>query len=71
MIFKVLYQPDQTHTPRREATRTLYLEAKSAIEARDLIEKHTKYNVESIQQLTGNYLKYEQQSPNYKLVTFK
>ncbi|MBU3851351.1 MAG: DNA-dependent RNA polymerase auxiliary subunit epsilon family protein [Candidatus Paralactobacillus gallistercoris] len=70
MIFKVLYQEDQTHAPRRESTKTLYLEAKDTVEARKLLEENTPYNIELIQELTGNFLEYEKKSPNFKLTEF-
>ncbi|ERL66502.1 DNA-directed RNA polymerase subunit epsilon [Schleiferilactobacillus shenzhenensis] len=70
MIFKVLYQPDMAQTPRRETTHTLYLEADNAVAARQLVEKNTPYNIELIQELTGNHLEYEQKSPDFKLTEF-
>ena len=51
MIYKVLYQADKTQSPRREATESLYLEAKSAVEARQLVEDNTPYNIEFVQEL--------------------
>ncbi|GEK05122.1 DUF1447 family protein [Schleiferilactobacillus harbinensis] len=70
MIYKVLYQPNLTQTPRRESTQTLYLEADNLVAARQLVEKNTPYNVEMIQELTGNHLAYEQKSPDFKLTEF-
>ncbi len=70
MIFKVLYQPDQKQTPRRETTRSLYLEADTEVEARGLVENNTGYNIEFIEPLQGEHLKYEQESPNFKLTEF-
>ncbi|MFD1465217.1 DNA-directed RNA polymerase subunit epsilon [Lapidilactobacillus mulanensis] len=70
MIFKVLYQPDQVRNPQRELTQAIYLEANSSIEARALVEKNTDYNIELIQELTGNFLDYEQKSPDFKLTEF-
>lgn len=70
MIFKVLYQEDKLHAPRRESTKTLYLKANNITEARQLLEKNTNYNIELIQELTGNFLEYEKNSPNYKLTEF-
>ena len=51
MIFKVYYQPTKRINPRRENTETLYLEAKSEVEARLLVEENTEYNVEFIEGL--------------------
>ncbi|WP_261805762.1 DNA-directed RNA polymerase subunit epsilon [Lapidilactobacillus luobeiensis] len=70
MIYKVLYQPTEIRNPQRELTRSLYLEADSLVAARALVEKNTAYNVELIQELTGNFLAYEQKSPDFKLTEF-
>jgi DNA-dependent RNA polymerase auxiliary subunit epsilon len=70
MIYKVLYQKDKIQNTRRETTQTLYLEAPSAVEARALVEANTPYNIEFIQELSGNFLEYEEKSANFKLTTF-
>ena len=70
MIFKVYYQPTKRINPRRENTETLYLEAKSEVEARLLVEENTKYNVEFIEGLDDKTLEYEKQSENFKLTEF-
>ncbi|KRM97020.1 DNA-directed RNA polymerase subunit epsilon [Loigolactobacillus rennini] len=70
MIFKVLYQANKKTAPRRETTQTLYMEAKDAVTARSIIEAQTPYNIEYIQELTGNHLEYEKKSPNFKLTEF-
>lgn len=70
MIYKVLYQPDKVRNPRRETTQTLYLEAQSAVEARAKIEANTPYNIEFVQELSGNFLDYEKKSANFKLTEF-
>lgn len=62
-----MYQKNQIQNPRRETTETLYTQSDSAIKVREIIESKTDFNVESIEELSGNYLKYEQKSPNYKL----
>lgn len=67
MIYKVLYQPTSIQNPRRETTETLYTQADSAIEVRAALENQTNYNVESVEELTGNYLEYERKSPNFKI----
>ena len=71
MIYKVLYQKDQIVNPRRETTKTLYLEANNLVEARKLVEDNTPYNIELIQELTGNSLAYEKQNPEFKLTTIQ
>ena len=70
MIYKVLYQKDQIVNPRRETTQTLYMEANNMVEARSLVEDNTPYNVELIQELTGNSLTYEKEHADFKLTTF-
>lgn len=70
MIYKVLYQADKTQSPRREATESLYLEAKSAVEARQLVEDNTPYNIEFVQELSGEHLAFEQESEDFKLTEF-
>ena len=70
MIFKVYYQPTERTNPRRENTETLYLEAKSEVEARLLVEENTEYNVEFIEGLDDKTLEYEKQSENFKLTEF-
>ncbi|WP_278851683.1 DNA-directed RNA polymerase subunit epsilon [Ligilactobacillus aviarius] len=70
MIFKVYYQPTKRINPRRENTETLYLKAKSEVEARLLVEENTEYNVEFIEGLDDKTLEYEKQSENFKLTEF-
>lgn len=70
MIFKVYYQETKVRNPKREQTHSLYIEADNDIIARDLLEKHTPYNIEYIQPLEGNSLKYEQENADFKLVEF-
>lgn len=71
MIFKVYYQETKTRNPKREQTQSLYLEANDIVEARSLIEKNTPYNVEYIQELTGNHLEYEKENAPFQLTEFK
>ncbi|GHP15042.1 UPF0356 protein [Lentilactobacillus fungorum] len=70
MIFKVLYQPDKKQNPRRETTRTLYVEADTEVEAHALVEDHTDYEIEFIEPLQGKHLEYEQNNPDYKVTEF-
>ncbi len=46
------------------------MEADNVVEARALVEQNTPYNIELIQELTGNSLKYEQEHADFKLTTF-
>ncbi|MBD8031593.1 MULTISPECIES: DNA-dependent RNA polymerase subunit epsilon [Solibacillus] len=66
MIYKVYYQENITEIPVRENTKTLYLEASSEREVRHYL-KDRNYNIELVQLLEGNYLEYEQNSPNFRL----
>lgn len=66
MIYKVYYQQNINDIPVRENTKTLYLEASSEREVRHYL-KDRNYNIELVQLLEGNYLDYEQASPNFSL----
>lgn len=66
MIFKVYYQEAAHEVPVRENTKTIYLEATTERDVRTKL-KDRNYNIEFIQLLEGNYLEYEQASPNFKL----
>jgi DNA-dependent RNA polymerase auxiliary subunit epsilon len=67
MIYKVLFQPNKIENPRRENTRSIYIESESSVAARALVEEKTDYNIELIQELTGDFLDYEQKSPDFKI----
>lgn len=66
MIYKVYFQESMTEIPVRENTKSLYLEASSEQEVRQKL-KDRNYNIELVQLLEGNYLEYEQSSPNFVL----
>lgn len=66
MIYKVYYQETVTEIPVRENTKTVYVEASSEREVRHYL-KDRNHNIELVQLLEGNYLEYEQNSPNFKL----
>ena len=66
MIYKVYYQESMTEIPVRENTKSLYIEASSEREVRNKL-KNRNYNIELVQLLEGNYLQYEQASPNFVL----
>ncbi|GAB5054685.1 MULTISPECIES: DNA-directed RNA polymerase subunit epsilon [Pediococcus] len=70
MIFKVLFQTSAETTPKREATKSIYLEAPTKEDAIQLVEDNTDYNIEFVEPLEGKALEYEQNSDNYKLTTF-
>ena len=66
MIYKVYYQESIKEIPVRENTKTIYLEASSEREVRHYLSERN-HNIELVQLLEGNYLEYEQNSPNFKL----
>lgn len=76
MIYKVFFQESKEQTPRREDTKVLYLEVDASTElegriiARQLIEEHTNYNVELIQQLSPKALEYEQTHAEFHITEF-
>ncbi|GEK28452.1 DNA-directed RNA polymerase subunit epsilon [Furfurilactobacillus siliginis] len=70
MIFKVYYQETKVRSPKREDTKSLYLDAENEAAAMTAVESNTEYNVEYIEPLEGNALDYEQQSASYKLTEF-
>jgi len=70
MIFKVYYQETKEQNPKREQTKSLYIEADSLVDARSRVEKNTPYNIELIQELVGNHLAYEQENADFVLVDF-
>lgn len=70
MTFKVYYQPDPKKNPRRENTKSLYIEADSKAEALLAVEHNTDYNIEYVEQLDDKALEYEKKSADFKLTTF-
>lgn len=66
MIYKVYYQEKATQVPIRENTKQLYIEADSERSVREKL-KNREYNIELIQLLEGQHLKYEQSSPHFEL----
>lgn len=69
MIFKVYYQETKKRNPKREDTRSLYIDAANMPEARMIVEKNTSHNIELIEALSDKALAYEQQGVNFKVVT--
>ncbi|RRD31226.1 DUF1447 family protein [Streptococcus minor] len=76
MIYKVFYQETKDQSPRREQTKSLYLEVDATselegrIQARQLVEKHTNYNIEFIELLSDNHLEYEKTHADFTLTEF-
>ena len=77
MIYKVFYQETKDRSPRRETTRSLYLDidASSELEgriiARELAEKNRpEFNVEYIELLSDKLLDYEKETGAFEITEF-
>ncbi|MBZ2130822.1 DNA-dependent RNA polymerase auxiliary subunit epsilon family protein [Streptococcus gordonii] len=76
MIYKVFYQETKDRSPRRENTRSLYLEIEAdnelegRIKARKLVEENTDYNIEFIELLSDKHLEYEKESGPFQVTEF-
>ena len=76
MIYKVFYQETKDRSPRRENTRSLYLEIEGdnalegRIKARKLVEENTDYNIEFIELLSDKHLEYERESGTFQVTEF-
>lgn len=77
MIYKVFYQETKDRSPRRETTRSLYLDidASSELEgriiARELVEKNRpEFNVEYIELLSDKLLDYEKETGSFEVTEF-
>lgn len=77
MIYKVFYQETKDRSPRRETTRSLYLDidASSELEgriiARELVEKNRpEFNVEYIELLSDKLLDYEKETGAFEVTEF-
>lgn len=76
MIYKVFYQETKERNPRREQTKTLYIDIDATeplegrIKARKLVEANTAYNIEHIELLSDKHLEYEKETGVFELTTF-
>ena len=77
MIYKVFYQETKDRSPRRETTRSLYLDidASSELEgriiARELVEKNRpEFNVEYIELLSDKLLDYKKETGAFEITEF-
>ena len=76
MIYKVFYQETKDRSPRRENTRSLYLEIEAdnelegRIKARKLVEENTDYNIEFIELLSDKHLEYEKEPGTFQVTEF-
>lgn len=66
MIYKVYYQETRDEVPVRERTKSLYVEAESERDVRKGLADRN-YNIEFVELVEGDYLKYEQQSDQFKV----
>ena len=76
MIYKVFYQESKV-SPRREQTRSLYMEVEAESElqgriiARELVEKtYPQYNIEFIELLSEKNLQYEKEHADFSITEF-
>ena len=76
MIYKVFYQASKV-SPRREQTRSLYMEVEAESElqgriiARELVEKtYPQYNIEFIELLSEKHLQYEKEHADFSITEF-
>jgi DNA-dependent RNA polymerase auxiliary subunit epsilon len=67
MIYKVYYQESIKEVPVREKTKTLYIEGESERDVRKKIADRG-FNVEFVQLVKGDYLEYEQQNKDFRVL---
>jgi len=70
MIYKVYYQETKERNLKREQTHSLYVDVDDVVTARHIVEENTPYNIEYIQELTGNHLEYEKEQPDFHITEF-
>lgn len=70
MVFKIYYQPTKMQNPKRENTRSMYVEADSKVTVMNAVEHQTDYNIEQVEALDDATLEYEKQNPDFKLTEF-
>ncbi|OTN89453.1 hypothetical protein A5819_001945 [Enterococcus sp. 7E2_DIV0204] len=70
MIYKVYYQETKTRNPKREDTKSIYVEAENDVIVRQQVEENTPYNIEYIQALDENHLAYETEHAEFSLTEF-
>jgi DNA-dependent RNA polymerase auxiliary subunit epsilon len=75
MLFKVFYQENKDTTPRRENTKTMYInvdatsERDGIIKLRELITTKTNYRIEFMDALTAEAEAYEKETVDFELTT--
>ncbi|CAM3804374.1 DNA-dependent RNA polymerase subunit epsilon [Cytobacillus oceanisediminis] len=67
MIFKVYYQDSKTEVPVREKTKTIFVEGNSERDVRTKLADRP-YNIEFVTAVEGEFLEYEKQSEDFKVL---
>jgi DNA-dependent RNA polymerase auxiliary subunit epsilon len=67
MIFKVYYQESKTEVPVREKTKTIFVEGESERDVRKKLADRN-YNIEFVTSVQGEFLEYEKQSEDFKVL---
>jgi len=67
MIFKVYYQDSKTEVPVREKTKTIFVEGDSERDVR-LKLADRNYNIEFVTAVQGEFLEYERQNEDFKVL---
>lgn len=70
MMYKVYFQEDKYEVPVREKTKTVFLQANSEREARQLL-KDRQINIEYVQRVEGPYYEYEKQQEYFKITEIR
>lgn len=66
MIFKVYYQESKTEVPVRK-TKTIFVEGDSERDVRKKLADRN-YNIEFVASVQGDFLDYEKQSEDFKVL---
>ncbi|KAF0820174.1 hypothetical protein KIS4809_0754 [Bacillus sp. ZZV12-4809] len=67
MIFKVYYQDSKTEVPVREKTKSIFVEGESERDVRNKLADRN-YNIEFVTSVQGEFLEYEKQSEDFKVL---
>lgn len=67
MVYKVYYQESKKEVPVREKTKTIYVEGKSERDVRTKLADRP-YNIEFVTVVKGDFLEYEKQNEDFKVL---
>jgi DNA-dependent RNA polymerase auxiliary subunit epsilon len=67
MIFKVYFQESVTQVPVREKTKAIFVEGESVVDVRIKLADRG-YNIEFVTAVTGNFLEFEKQNEDFKVL---